>query len=74
MRAEAKVPGHGGAEDTEGEAEEASKEGVLHGLVGGEASGEVAANHAEDEAIESGKQECTTGYVYWPSGGNTPRA
>jgi len=63
MRAKATVPGCCGAENTEGETDEASYEGVLHGLVWGEASGEIATDNAEDEAIESGQQEWTTGRV-----------
>ena len=70
-RSKATVPGNGGAEDAEDQANEASDEGMLHGLVGGETSGEVTADNAEDEAIESGEQERTTRCVLAQRGEHT---
>src|SRR6266700_6202152 len=51
------VPGHGGAHNAHHKAEEAARQGVLHGTIGRKPRNEVAGSDAVDGAVDSCKQE-----------------
>src|SRR6266568_1089544 len=51
------VPGHSGAHNAHHKAEEAARQGVLHGTIGRKPRNEVAGSDAVDGAVDSCKQE-----------------
>ena len=62
--AEVAVPGDGGTENAEENADASADQSVAHGTVRSQPCGDVATDNAEDNAIGSGKEKWFVGSVF----------